>query len=102
MSMNREGRPTRPEAGQGPETATWTGNRALMLEEPLIFEMGEEQGCGVDFDPPSRLREGPGMGSSGAGANSGLSPPLDPFPRAGGDQRRLAGLERNRPIGLPG
>jgi glycine dehydrogenase subunit 2 len=72
MSMNREGRPTRPEAKQGPETDTWTGNRALMLEEPLIFEMGEEDGCGVDFEDACS----PGS--------------------------RLAGLERNRPIGLPG
>jgi glycine dehydrogenase subunit 2 len=72
MSMNREGRPTRPEAADGaPET--YTGNRALMLEEPLIFELGEEAGCGVDFEP---------------------------VPNPSGD--RLGGLERNRPIGLPG
>ena len=46
MSMNREGRPTRPETGEGIEAETWTGNRALMLEEQLIFEMGEDGGCG--------------------------------------------------------
>ena len=72
MSMNREGRPTRPEAAEG-APSTWTGNRALMLEEPLIFELGEEDGCGVDFED--------------TGSPSGS---------------RLAGLERNRPIGLPG
>jgi hypothetical protein len=33
MSMNREGRPTRPEAGGSDDVETWTGNRALMLEE---------------------------------------------------------------------
>jgi glycine dehydrogenase subunit 2 len=72
MNMNREGRSTRPEASQGAEGPTWTGNRALMLEEALIFELGEEDGCGVDIaDPP-------------------------------GVQSRLGGLERNRPIGLPG
>ncbi|HYW15144.1 MAG TPA: aminomethyl-transferring glycine dehydrogenase subunit GcvPB [Allosphingosinicella sp.] len=72
MSMNREGRPTRPEAADG-AASTWTGNRALMLEEPLIFELGEEDGCGVDIEA--------------AGAES---------------TARLGGLERNRPIGLPG
>jgi glycine dehydrogenase subunit 2 len=71
MSMNREGRPTRPEAAEG-VPATWTGNRALMLEEPLIFELGEEEGCGVDIE------EAPETAT------------------------RLGGLERNRPIGLPG
>src|SRR3954467_12917921 len=72
MSMNREGRPTRPDEAEEGAPATWTGNRALMLEEPLIFEMDEADGCGVDFDPPP------------AGA------------------ARLAGLERNLPLGLPG
>jgi len=73
MTMNREGRPTRPEAGEAGETQTWTGNRALMLEEALIFEIGDEGTTGVDFD-----------GFEGGGAS------------------RLSGLERNRPIGLPG
>ena len=56
MSMNREGRPTRPippRNGEGDQmkagggvtaagaTATWTGNRALMLEEPLLFAIGD-------------------------------------------------------------
>jgi glycine dehydrogenase subunit 2 len=72
MSMSREGRPTRPEAAEG-APPTYTGNRALMLEEPLIFEIGEEEGCGVDIEPAP-----------------------------GGSTARLGGLERNRPIGLPG
>ena len=46
MSMNREGRPTRPEAAVAAGGESWTGNRALMLEEPLIFEIGEEGGTG--------------------------------------------------------
>lgn len=29
---------------------TFTGNRGLQLEEPLIFELGRMDGCGVDFD----------------------------------------------------
>ncbi len=71
MSMNREGRPTRPEAAEG-STETWTGNRALMLDEPLIFEIGDENQCGVD------LEEAPDVES------------------------RLGGLERTQPIGLAG
>ncbi|HEY0446803.1 MAG TPA: aminomethyl-transferring glycine dehydrogenase subunit GcvPB [Allosphingosinicella sp.] len=78
------------------ESGTFTGNRALMLEEPLIFEMEEQGGTGVDIDPPARLREGPGEGLSFADKASPQSPP------ASGRGGRLAGLERNRPIGLPG
>src|SRR5687767_1619165 len=70
--MNREGRPTRPEAIAADAPVSWTGNRALMLEEPLIFELGEEGGTGVDIAPSTRRSE------------------------------RLSGLERGRPIGLPG
>ncbi|ARR54113.1 glycine dehydrogenase (aminomethyl-transferring) [Rhizorhabdus wittichii DC-6] len=74
MSMNSEGRVTRPEtaaaASQAP--ATFTGNRALMLEEGLIFERDDYARTGVDLPEP---------------------------PRVAG---RLGGLERNRPIGLPG
>jgi glycine dehydrogenase subunit 2 len=72
MSMNREGRPTRPEEAEG-RSGTWTGNRALMLEEPLLFELGDTETTGVDFE--------------GGGA---------------AETNRLAGLERNRPIGLAG
>jgi len=65
----------RPEMGSGTEgaaPATYTGNKALMLEEPLLFEIGAADRTGVDL--PER-------------------------PKAAS---RLAGLERNRPIGLPG
>jgi glycine dehydrogenase subunit 2 len=71
MSMNREGRPTRPENAQG-AAGTWTGNRALMLEEPLLFEIGDAQTTGVDFEE-----------SDPAG-------------------NKLGGLERTREIGLAG
>ena len=50
MSMNREGRPTRPEGIDDGDAGTWTGNRALMLEEPLLFEIGDMETTGVDFD----------------------------------------------------
>ncbi len=52
--------------------STFTGNRALILEEALIFEIGDEQTTGVDLD---------------------AAPTVQP---------RLGGLERNRGIGLPG
>ncbi|HYJ84379.1 MAG TPA: aminomethyl-transferring glycine dehydrogenase subunit GcvPB, partial [Allosphingosinicella sp.] len=89
MSMNREGRPTRPESAEGNETSTWTGNRALMLEEPLLFEIGDTETTGVDFEP---------LGSPAkAGVQSGAEAGPRPSPGS-----RLAGLERSRPIGLPG
>ncbi|HEV2748822.1 MAG TPA: aminomethyl-transferring glycine dehydrogenase subunit GcvPB [Allosphingosinicella sp.] len=105
MSMNREGRPTRPEAAEG-APPTFTGHRALMLEEPLIFELGEEDGCGVDIEPyPSPCRgEGPAA-RSGARVRADLDPPgphPNPSPLQGEGLSRLAGLARTRPIGLPG
>ena len=51
---------------------TYTGNRGLLLEEPLLFERGAPDRCGVD------LPDVPVVAS------------------------RLGGLERHRPIGLPG
>src|SRR3954467_7584381 len=95
--LNRQGRPSsvtpladdpavagapgseRPPAG-GSEVAspaetehpTFTGNRALLQEEPLIFEFGRLDGTGVDLDEP------------------------DAF------EPRLGRLERKAPIGLPG
>ena len=72
MSMNREGRPTRPEEAQATGPESWTGNRALMLEEPLLFELGSTDRSGVDLAEPPQVA-----------------------PRTGG-------LERNRPIGLAG
>ncbi|MFC3174495.1 aminomethyl-transferring glycine dehydrogenase subunit GcvPB [Novosphingobium bradum] len=44
-------RPEPGEAGQGsPVMQTASGDRGLMLEEPLIFELGRPGTCGVDFD----------------------------------------------------
>ncbi len=42
----------RPEmnAGGADDSTTFTGNRALMLEEPLLFEIGSTETTGVDFD----------------------------------------------------
>jgi glycine dehydrogenase subunit 2 len=43
-------RPSAPAAGDGAAAPTVTGNRALMLEEPLLFEIGSRDQCGVDFE----------------------------------------------------
>lgn len=65
-------RPTTPEQGEAAGSDTFTGNRALMLEEKLIFEIGSTDTTGVDFDE----------------APAGKS--------------RLGGLDRSATIGLPG
>ena len=73
MTINQSGwRPELGEASNDDGGATFTGNRALMLEEPLLFEIGDTRTTGVDFDAPA-------AGSS-----------------------RLGGLDRNREIGLAG
>ncbi len=72
MTANPGGwRPERPasDAGSSPTT---TGNKALMLEEPLIFEIGSTGTTGVDFAEPSHAAS------------------------------RLGSLARSAPIGLPG
>jgi len=72
MTVNPSGwRPSAPANEQG-AAQTVTGNRALMLEEPLIFEIGSTERTGVDF---AELLQ---------------------------RSTRLGGLERNRSIGLPG
>lgn len=72
MTTNQSG--WRPEMGDktATEAQTFTGNRALMLEEALIFELGDSQTTGVDIAPAPAARS------------------------------RLGGLDRHRAIGLPG
>jgi glycine dehydrogenase subunit 2 len=66
-------KPGMPEAPSGESgIKTVTGNRGLMLEEPLIFEIGGADTCGVDLPEPS------------------------------GDTSRFGGLARSEPFGLPG
>ena len=43
-------RPSAPASGEGAATPTVTGNRALMLEEPLLFEIGRRDQTGVDLE----------------------------------------------------
>ena len=58
MSMNRQGRSSDagvPKAGsEAPDT--FTGNRGLRIEEPLIFEIGDPHRCGVDLEDPGELQ----------------------------------------------
>ena len=68
---------------------TFTGNRALMLEEPLIFEIGSNETTGVDFEDCCAPAQ--------AGAHHRLD---DGFPPS--REYNLAGLARTAPINLPG
>ncbi len=73
MSMNTQGRPTAAgEAMSASAHPTFTGNRALMIEEALIFEIGRPEVTGVDMPEPKKAKS------------------------------RLGKLARNEPIGLPG
>jgi len=55
-----------------PIAGTFSGNRGLQIEEPLIFEQGEAGRSGVDLPQPPKIKD------------------------------RLGGLGRKRPVGLPG
>ena len=72
MSMNTQGRPTRAEEASSTQTPTFTGNKALQIEEALSFEIGDAQRTGVDL--------------------ADLTGAAD----------RLGGLSRDSAIGLPG
>jgi glycine dehydrogenase subunit 2 len=78
---------------------TFTGNRGLAIEEPLIFEIGSPETTGVDFEDPLT----PALSPRGEGV-SGVPSPLGEKDRMRGSsaESRLAGLERSEPIGLPG
>ena len=71
MTANPSGwRPSAPVNEQG-EMQTVTGNRGLMLEEPLLFEIGDTETTGVDFDPP---RDGEGDHAKHGGGGSPQAP----------------------------
>ena len=77
----------RPAMGEGHDGAggdTFTGNRALMLEEPLLFEIGSPERTGVDFDDEGDN----GSGNAGAFATA--------------VRRDSAAFMRREPMGLPG
>ena len=54
--MNRQGRPTEPVAALSTAPKTFTGNRALRIEEALIFEIGRPEVTGVDIDDPKEFK----------------------------------------------
>jgi glycine dehydrogenase subunit 2 len=76
MNMLAEGRPTKQEANlimpEQNAITTHTGNRALMVDEPLIFEIGSSDRSGVDLPDAPQV------------------------------ESRLGGLERKAPIAIPG
>jgi len=74
--MNKEGRPTRPEPAEAVAGTTFTGNRALDMEEALIFETGRFDATGVDFEapPPVASRLGP-LAAAAAPDLPGLTEP---------------------------
>jgi glycine dehydrogenase subunit 2 len=51
--MNNQGRPTRPVETASAEVKTFTGNRGLDIEEPLLFEIGRSETTGVDIEEPA-------------------------------------------------
>jgi glycine dehydrogenase subunit 2 len=50
--MNSQGRPIRAETADAAARKTFTGNRALDMEEGLIFETGRFDATGVDLEDP--------------------------------------------------
>ena len=68
--MNRQGRPTEPVEALSNAPRTFTGNRALRIEEALIFEIGRPEVTGVDLDEPAEFT--PRLGSLERKAGIGL------------------------------
>jgi glycine dehydrogenase subunit 2 len=70
--LNRQGRPTAPGEAAERKDETFSGNRGLAIEEPLIFEVGRTDTTGVDLPEPGKFAA------------------------------RLGKLMRSEPLGLPG
>jgi glycine dehydrogenase subunit 2 len=49
MALNSQGRPSQPGSAGVSALPTISGDRGLDHEEPLIFELGRDGKCGVDF-----------------------------------------------------
>jgi glycine dehydrogenase subunit 2 len=49
-AINQSGWKPEMNASDCGASETFTGNRALMLDEPLIFEIGDSSTTGVDFE----------------------------------------------------
>jgi glycine dehydrogenase subunit 2 len=70
--LNNQGRPTAAGEASGSDHPTFTGNKALQIEEALLFEIGRADVTGIDLDEPAAFTP------------------------------RLGGLERKNEIGLVG
>jgi glycine dehydrogenase subunit 2 len=77
MSMNSQGRVTTPPVTtESGSSTTFTGNRALQLEEPLLFEL-DNPGCvGVDLPEPAAVT--PRLGAVKARSRIGLPDVAEP------------------------
>jgi len=53
--LNKQGRPTAPGEPVASAPDTFSGNRALAIEEDLIFEIGRVDTTGVDLEEPPRF-----------------------------------------------
>lgn len=73
-ALNRAGwRPEMTAAGGADDAVTFTGNRALMLEEALIFEIGSTDTTGVDFDEAAPVADFGGLARTAPIGLPGLS-----------------------------
>ncbi|MEQ9691611.1 MAG: aminomethyl-transferring glycine dehydrogenase subunit GcvPB [Bauldia litoralis] len=91
--MNEQGRPTAPATAVSEDAAnTFTGNRALQMEEPLIFETGRYDVTGVDLPQEAGSAER----ATGSGQEAGSAE------GATGRKTRLGKHARTAPIDLPG
>src|SRR5215471_6353943 len=70
--LNRQERPAPVDAPGASAAGTFSGNRALSIEEALIFEIGRTETTGVDLDEPGKF------------------------------SAKLGRLARTAPLGLPG
>jgi glycine dehydrogenase subunit 2 len=74
--LNNQGRPTQPAGAHGAARETFTGNRALEIEEALIFDQGRFDTTGVDIDEPGDFADRlGGMARKDALELPGLSEP---------------------------
>ncbi len=56
LMLHVEARSTRPSSDSAPSHQTFTGNRGLDLEEPLLFEIGRAEVTGIDVEAPATTK----------------------------------------------
>ncbi|MFW2831068.1 aminomethyl-transferring glycine dehydrogenase subunit GcvPB [Sphingomonas sp. ID0503] len=108
MSINASGWKPEMGAAGSDQAATFTGNRALMLEEPLIFEREDYGRTGVDFEDFILPERSSGRGTAAEGGGGGAAQPSlrDTAPPSSGRSPSPSKLReellRTKPINLPG